>query len=61
MNSSCDNIINLCPYLSTAEIKKPRFPFRQVLQVISLLIDGVATVGIGVCLIAGVYVFLQMV
>lgn len=60
MNTPMRNTIDLTPYLPVCSPRKSRGHFTQLLQTIGLVIEGVATLGIGLCLMVGLYVFLTI-
>lgn len=57
MNAPMRNTIDLTPYLPVYTPRKTRRHFSQLLQTIGLVIEGVVTLGIGLCLMVGLYVF----
>lgn len=55
------NTIDLRPYLPAQSRRKTRRTLHDIVELIGLVIEGAVTVGIGVCFVAGVYVFLTIV
>lgn len=54
------NTIDLRPYLPTQRRRKTRRTLHDIVELIGLVIEGAVTLGIGACLLAGVYVFLTI-
>lgn len=57
MNTPMKNTIDLTPYLPVCAPVGNRRQFAKILQIIGLVIEGVATLGIVICLMAGISVF----
>lgn len=61
MNTSINRTIDLMPYLSCPNTTKSKITFYRVMQVLGLLLESVISLGVGVCLITGLYVFFTII
>ncbi len=56
-----NNTIDLSPYLPAQVQRKAKRTLHDIIEMIGMVIEGAVTIGIGACLLAGVYVFLTIV
>lgn len=61
MNTQMKNTIDLLPYLPAHECTKRRDHFSRIIQTVGMIIEGAVTLGIGLCMMAGLYIFLTIV
>lgn len=61
MNTQMKNTIDLMPYLPVYECRKHTDLFSHIIRTVGLVIEGAVTLGIGLCLMAGLYIFLTIV
>lgn len=61
MNTQMKNTIDLLPYLPAHECTKHRDLFSHIVQTVGMVIEGAVTLGIGLCLMIGLYIFLTIV
>lgn len=60
MNTASNNTIDLRPYLPSPKQHKIKLTYRNIIECIGLVIEGAVTLGIGICLMTGIYVFLTI-
>lgn len=56
-----NNTIDLRPYLPAQTHRKTKHTVHSIVELVGMVIEGVVTLGIGACLLAGIYVFLTIV
>lgn len=56
-----NNTIDLRPYLPKQTHRKAKTTLRSIIELVGMVVESAVTIGIGVCLVAGVYVFLTIV
>ncbi len=56
-----NNTIDLRPYLPAQTARKAKKTLHDIVELIGMVVEGAVTLGIGACLLAGVYIFLTIV
>lgn len=56
-----NKMIDLCPYLPAPTVPERKHTLHNVLQIVGTVVESIVTIGIGVCLITGTYIFLSIV
>ena len=59
--NTVNKTIDLMPYLPVQPERKASKTLHGVIETVGFIVESAVTIGIGVCLLAGVYIFLSIV
>lgn len=59
--NTANKTIDLMPYLPAQPARKTRMTLHGVIETLSFIVESAVTIGIGICLLTGIYIFLSIV
>lgn len=59
--NAVNKTIDLMPYLPAQTAQKNRKTLHEIVTLIGLIVESAVTIGIGICLLTGIYVFFSIV